>query len=194
MVRATMWTALGATAVAATVAMASEGKRSEPGEAALVRAEQAAGMLGKTLRSRVMEEMQAGGPLQALAVCADEAQALTREVQERSGVQVGRSSLRLRNPANAGPDWVTAWLTEQGERPAEGVQPVKQIADTPQGKVARVIRPIALEGGCVACHGPREGIPDPVKKTLDERYPSDRAVGYRPGDLRGALWAEAPVE
>jgi len=32
-----------------------------------------------------------------------------------------------------------------------------------------------------------------VKAELAQRYPHDRALGYAAGDLRGALWAEAPV-
>ena len=36
-------------------------------------------------------------------------------------------------------------------------------------------------------------MPD-VRKILDERYPKDAAVDYTVGELRGAIWAEAPVK
>lgn len=161
--------------------------------AALAETEQGAALLGRTLRARVAEAMEQGGPMQGVKVCAEEAQQLTRQAQEQSGVSVGRSSLRLRNPANAGPEWVTVWLQEQGERPAEGVAPVARVVDTPAGRRAQVIKPIAVEGPCVVCHGPTEAIAPEVRELLEQRYPRDRAVGYAAGDLRGALWAESPV-
>lgn len=157
---------------------------------ALEAAEAAAKKLGSTLKARVVQVMGEGGPAAAITVCADEAQGLTAQVAGESRARVGRSSLRLRNPVNAGPDWVTAWLEAQGERKAEGVLPHKEVADGH----ARVVFPIAIEGPCVACHGPAEQIPAEVREVLASRYPQDAATGYAVGDLRGALWAEVPVK
>ncbi|MFW5876109.1 MAG: Tll0287-like domain-containing protein [Myxococcota bacterium] len=159
----------------------------------LERTRGAAKKLGGTLKARLRKAMGEGGPPQAIDVCADEAQALTHRVAEETGVQVGRSSLRLRNPDNAPPDWVEGWLREKGERPAEGVQGVARVDDVAGEKRARVIAPIAVEGPCVSCHGPREDLPESVVQVLEREYPQDQAVGYAVGDLRGALWAEAPV-
>lgn len=162
-------------------------------EGALARATAGAERLGSTLRARIAQAMGQGGPSGAVTVCGAEAQALTAKVREESGAAVGRSSLRLRNPANAAPPWVGAWLEAQGERPAEGVSGIAGIAETPSGPVARVLRPIAVEAPCLVCHGPAESTPPEVRTLLGEKYPTDRATGYRPGDLRGALWAEVPV-
>lgn len=152
------------------------------------RARDAAQALGRALKTRLLAAM-AEGPRAAVEACADEAQAITARVGEERGARVGRSSLRLRNPANAGPAWVTEWLEAQGERPAEGVTPVATVAD---GR-ARFVGPIAIEGPCLACHGPEEGIAPDVRALLDERYPEDRARGYALGDLRGAIWAEVDL-
>lgn len=160
---------------------------------ALERTRGAAKQLGGTLKSRLREAMGEGGPQRAIDVCAGEAQALTERVAEETGVQVGRSSLRLRNPDNAAPDWVETWLREKGDRPAQGVKGVARVDDVDGEKRARVIKPIAVEGPCVSCHGPRENLPDSVVQVLEREYPQDQAVGYAAGDLRGALWAEAPV-
>lgn len=120
---------------------------------ALAQAHEAASLLGSTLKSRMGQAMGQGGPDAAVAVCADEAQGLAAQVRGSTGARVGRASLKLRNPANAGPDWVQAWLREQGERPAEGAPARSEIADTEAGRVARVIRPIAVEPLCLSCHG-----------------------------------------
>ncbi len=151
-------------------------------------ARDAAQALGRALKTRLLAAM-AEGPRAAVEACANEAQAITARVGEEHGARVGRSSLRLRNPANAGPAWVTEWLEAQGERPAEGVTPLA----TAGGWRARFIGPIAIEGPCLACHGPEEGIAPDVRALLDERYPGDRARGYALGDLRGAIWAEVDL-
>jgi len=156
---------------------------------ALERAQGAAKARGETLKARVVEAM-AEGPAAAAAACADEARALTAQVAAARGASVGRSSLRLRNPENAGPAWVMAWLEATGERPAEGVEGFSRVEWTDGAPVARALAPIPVEGGCVICHGDPSGIPQSVKAALAKRYPQDAATGYRPGDLRGAIWAE----
>lgn len=161
--------------------------------AALAQVEAAAMELGRTLKSRVAEEMGKGGPAAAVEVCTKEARLLTKQIADRTGVAVGRSSLRLRQPLNAPPAWVASWLREQGERPAKDAKPVTRIDSASTGRTARVIRAIAVEPVCLVCHGAPESLPPEVKATLDRAYPNDRATGYSVGDLRGALWAEQPV-
>jgi hypothetical protein len=154
----------------------------------LARANAVADDLAQTLRARLLSAMREGGPASAVRVCADEAQAIARAVEQRHGARVGRSSLRLRNPEDAPPPWVATWLAEQGERSAEGVTGFARA----EGGGARVLRPIAIEGPCLACHGPPGSIAPEVAAILRQRYPSDAATGYALGDLRGALWAEVP--
>ena len=59
--------------------------------------------------------------------------------------------------------------------------------------VARVALPIPMDAPCLVCHGAPEAIPDAVRSVLTERYPDDAATGYQAGELRGAIWAEAPA-
>ncbi len=165
----------------------------ESGPEALARAEVAAKELGGTLKGRVVAAMGEGGPTHAVEVCNAEAGDLTSGVAERTGVAVGRSSLRLRNPSAAGPAWVAAWLQAQGERAAEGVTPLREVAETPDGAMARVILPIVVEAPCLACHGGPEQVPAEVAAQIAQKYPADAANGYAVGDLRGALWAETKV-
>ncbi len=160
-----------------------------PSDEALARANAAADDLATTLRARLQGAMKEGGPTAAVRVCADEAQALAHAAGERHGATVGRSSLRLRNPADAPPDWVAAWLGEQGERTAAGVEGFARV----EGGHARVVRPIAIEAPCLTCHGPPASIVPEVQAVLAERYPADAATGYALGDLRGALWSEVAL-
>lgn len=159
-----------------------------PSEAtALLETEAAARRLGKALKTRLMEEA-AQGPEKAVEFCSLQALPLTHTVKVETGIEVGRSSLKLRNPANEGPDWVTAWLAAQ---PADGASatPLKEVVD---GQV-RVVLPVTIEAGCLVCHGTTEQIPPGVQALLAERYPADTATGYAVGDLRGAIWASKPL-
>jgi hypothetical protein len=163
-----------------------------PAEDAELRARGAMQSLGKTLKTSLVSTMKAQGPVAALTVCSTSAQSMTAQVARDHGIAIGRSSLRLRNPDNAGPDWVAAWLQEQGERPAEGVTGVTQRATRTDGtKVVRVLKPLAIEAPCLVCHGPSEERDGELVTALLDTYPSDEASDYALGDLRGAFWAEA---
>jgi len=54
-----------------------------------------------------------------------------------------------------------------------------------------MMRSIATEPGCLACHGSE--VAEPVRAAIAERYPDDHATGFAVGDLRGALWVEVPA-
>jgi hypothetical protein len=161
-----------------------------PVVAAQSHAQRVAKLLGKQLKTRLLATMGEGGPTAAIAVCADEAQQIGRDLHAETGVRVGRASLKLRNPDNAGPPWVRSWLEQHGERAAEGVDGTSTVDE---GN-ARVILPIAIEGVCLNCHGSIDQLDPAVRTAVEERYPDDQAVGYAEGDLRGALWAERSVQ
>ena len=168
---------------------ASEPESAAVDDSPLGQARAAAKELGGALKGRLMAALKEGGPDRAVEVCSLEAQDITGVVRAR-GIEVGRSSLRLRNPKNAeAPGWVREWLESQGERPAEGLEPVATMVE---GR-ARVLIPIPVEPACLMCHGKTESLPPGVRKILSERYPGDAATGYEVGDLRGALWAQGPA-
>jgi hypothetical protein len=185
-----------ALALAAALALVAAGCRGEDrrGPEALGRADAAATKLGGTLRTKLGEAMARGGPTSALDVCAVEAPQVRAAIARDARVTLGRASLRLRTPADAPPDWVDAWLKAAGERKAEGVIGVHEVVDTPRGKVARVLRPIAIEAPCLTCHGDEATVTPAVRDAIRAKYPTDTAMGYHLGDLRGALWVEAPLE
>ena len=161
---------------------------------ALGRADAAATKLGGTLRTKMTAALEHGGPARAVEICAGEAQKTREEVAREAGVKIGRSSLRLRTPADVAPDWVAAWLKANGGRKAEKVTGVRAVVETPSGKVARVLRPITMEAPCLACHGDEAQIDPAVLAAIRAKYPTDVATGYQFGDLRGALWVEAAVQ
>lgn len=154
----------------------------------------AAEQFSRELKGRLKAALEAGGPPEGIDVCTEAAPNIAKNVAAEHGVAIGRASLKLRNPDNQGPEWVQKWLAAQGaDAKAEGIKPLRTLTDTPDGRVGRLIVPIAVDPVCLACHGPADGLAEPVQARLAEHYPADQATGYAAGDLRGALWVEVPV-
>ena len=55
----------------------------------------------------------------------------------------------------------------------------------------RLMRGIATEPGCLACHGAQ--VAPAVRAAIAAHYPDDAATGFAVGDLRGGLWVEVPA-
>lgn len=152
------------------------------------RADAAIGALQGRLAGRLMEEYERGGPIAAVKVCREVAQPLTGEVSREQGLELGRTSHRLRNPNNAPREWA---------RPHVESAASKKLADAEAlvfdlGERVGVLRPIPTGALCVMCHGERSTFSPELAFELEQAYPSDRAVGFAEGDLRGYFWAEVP--
>jgi hypothetical protein len=157
--------------------------------AALAAARGAADALGQGLMTALLGQLETGGPMAALSFCADSAQSLTAQYQAE-GLDVHRTSLKVRNPRNA-PDSVEvrvldrlAELHAAGTLPPEYVE-LRRLATG--GRELRYFRPIQVAAGCLRCHGAVEGLAPEITQVLAERYPEDAAVGYAEGDLRGVI-------
>ena len=149
-------------------------------------AEQAIDLLRAKLLQRLTEAMAQGGAAGAIDVCSVEASRLAADVGATRGVTLGRTSFRVRNPNNAPRAWATAAVqAAAGKRASEAGLLVFDLGDR-----VGVLQPIPLGAMCLACHGARASLSPDVIAALAARYPSDRAVDFAPGDLRGFFWAE----
>jgi acyl-CoA synthetase (NDP forming) len=155
-------------------------------EAALKKADDAMGALRTRLTEKLLAEVNARGPASAIRVCRDEAPAAAKDAAAKLGVEVGRTSAKLRNPANAPRPWMKAYLDEVSALPAQEVG--ARFFDL--GDRIGVLRPIPTGPLCVRCHG--AALEPAVKDALARDYPLDRAVGFKEGELRGLFWAESP--
>lgn len=149
------------------------------------RAIEARNELASTLKGELMDAIQSKGPVHAIEVCHTRAPQIATDVARSEGVRIGRTSQRLRNDSNVAPSWMSQVVDENSPE-------LNAFAAT-DGALA-VAYPIMLENACVMCHGSDEQVPAAVRAEIDERYPSDRARGYAPGDLRGWFWVEVPPE
>lgn len=142
------------------------------------------------LQGELQAALQAGGPTNAIAVCKDRAPAIAKSEQQKSGWQdVGRTSLKLRNPSNKPDDWELAVLRKFEERKAAGEDPTKieysEVVAAGGKKTFRYMKAIPTQEVCLACHG--EKIDKATEAKLAKLYPKDKARGFKAGDLRGAF-------
>lgn len=153
---------------------------------AVERGDAAASMLRDRFLKRVGAMLAQGGPIAAFSVCPTESPRIAKEVAEAQKVEMGRTSFRLRNPANAPRPWAARYVAAAaGKKPDELAPVVFDLGDR-----IGLLRPIVATNACARCHGPAEAIPPEVKAELAKRYPKDQGVGFAPGDLRGFIWVE----
>ena len=165
----------------------------EADEATLAKVDAALDQLGGSLQSHLKGKLQEEGAAAALSFCHEQAGPLTEEASRETGITMGRSSVKLRNPGNAGPTWVQSWLATHGEAAAGEAKAVREVVEVDGRRMAHVLRPIVIQPPCLQCHGAPDQLADGVAEQLAAKYPDDQATGYAVGDLRGVFWAEAPV-
>jgi hypothetical protein len=150
----------------------------------------------KQLAAENQKAISEGGPESAIKVCKDIAPKLAGDVSRKQGWKLTRVSLKVRNPMLGTPDaWEQKVLQDFEARAAKGEKPetleFSEVVKEPAGSYFRFMKAIALQPGCVSCHGNDEQIPANVKARLAEDYPHDQAVGYVPGQIRGAVSVKA---
>jgi len=106
----------------------------------------------------------------------------------REGAAAGRTSDRLRNPTNVPPRWALPVVTEYAGHRSRDVEGFA----VDLGDKVGVMRPISERRICGNCHGPVEGLSPRIRAVLADRYPADKATGFREGEIRGWFWVEVP--
>lgn len=144
------------------------------------------------------KEMAAGGPVGTVKVCSKIAPSIAGRISRETGWRVTRVGTRVRNPLLGMPDaWEQKVLADFQRRAAKGESldrmSFSEVVTEPDGKYFRYMKAIGVKPMCLACHGPEDRIAPAVRKILRERYPHDKATGYKAGDLRGAISIKAPL-
>jgi hypothetical protein len=129
-----------------------------------------------------------GGPTFAIQSCHIDVIGAIQRIERREGIAAGRTSDRLRNPTNAPKAWAAPLVAAHAGRSAREVDGL--VVDL--GDAVGVLRPIAQRSMCAACHGPVGKLDPGVLAALRDRYPTDRAIGFKEGEIRGWFWVEMP--
>lgn len=143
------------------------------------------------LGSVLMKEMQTGGPMRAVAVCADTAQNLTNSIGKEFGVEISRVSLKSRNPLNTPDENESAVLKQFDKFKLSGeltdTTEFAQMISRDGVNFIHYMKPITTQPICLTCHGSEKEVSPEVENLIKSKYPEDKARGYKTGDVRGAI-------
>jgi len=150
------------------------------------------------LAGKLMKEIEAKGPEGAIGVCSTLAPNAALDISRNKGWKVSRVSLKPRNallgPADA---WEQKVLLDFDARAAKGENPGAlehfEVVDEPAGRQFRYMKALPVAPLCVNCHGPQDKLFAGIRERLAKDYPSDRATGYAPGQIRGAITIKRPL-
>ena len=118
------------------------------------------------------------------------APAVAAKLSKKYGVELGRTSLKLRNPNNAPDAWEKSVLMKFEQRKAAGekvkTMAYKEIVMEDGKQYFRMMKAIpTAQKPCLMCHGGK--VKAGIENQLSKLYPEDKARGYKAGDIRGAF-------
>ncbi|PID57922.1 MAG: hypothetical protein CR986_08365 [Ignavibacteriae bacterium] len=144
-----------------------------------------------SLKKVLIKNMQEGGPIQAVNICSDTASEMTQNFSEKNNVTIKRFSFKNRNISNVPDEMEKSILNEFQKLSDKGEltgKTFKLNKSKVNGKTTiTFIKPIVIEAPCLNCHGNETQVDKKVAELLKNKYPADKAVGYKVGDLRGAI-------
>jgi len=152
----------------------------------------------KELKGILINEIQQSGVLSAVAVCSDTAQLLTNNFGIQRGVFVKRVSFNNRNEDNFPDEYEKQILNKflemhKNSKLTETSENIEIIFED-ELKYLRYLKPIFIQAECLNCHGSETDIQQETKKLIAEKYPNDKAINYKLGDLRGAVSVKKVIE
>lgn len=143
----------------------------------------------ETLKGALLSAMKSGGPTEAITVCNEIAPIIASELSVQYGVEIGRTSLKARNPNNKPDAWEKEVLNqfEINKNQGDTIDSLIISESITQGvhQEMHLMKAIPTGKLCLTCHG--ENIDPAIQNQLHELYPNDEATGFKLGDIRGAF-------
>jgi len=148
------------------------------------------------LKGELQSAMKSGGPAKAIDVCQKQAPMIAKNLSEKYGWKIARTSLKTRNSANTPDEWEKKVLQnfEKRKQNGEAVKPMAyfETVNNNGNKEFRFMKAIPTGKACLSCHG--ENIDSALLTKLDSNYPEDKARGFKLGDIRGAFSITQPLK
>lgn len=148
--------------------------------------------LAQTAQESLLTTLQAAiareGIEGAVRYCNLQALPLMDSLSKTHKATIGRTSLQLRNPANA-PTELEQQLLEAYQYNAEEGLPMDDNVQKIDQQYMLYTKPIVLGSElCLNCHGQAGAIKPEVLQRIKSLYPNDQARGYKQGEVRG-MWS-----
>ena len=147
------------------------------------------------LKGELQSAMKSGGPIKAIDVCKEQAPMIAKNLSEKYGWKIARTSLKTRNSSNAPDAWESKVLHDFEKRKQNGekVKPMAFFETVNENGVKsfRFMKAIPTGKACLTCHG--DNLDPALAAKLDSSYPDDKAIGFKLGDIRGAFTIIQPL-
>ena len=183
-------------ALALAIALAAPAGAETPPEGARAEAQALIKQFAGKLKGALKGAIDAGGFENAIGVCKNEAPKIAEDVSAGSVWRIGRTALRVRNPANApAPDEravLEAFLTRASAGEDLAKMDKEWVEDTDGRRSYRYMKAIPLGELCASCHGTE--IEPNLAAKIQAAYPQDQATGFAVGTLRGAFTLAKPLD
>lgn len=142
-------------------------------------------LLSKTFKESLLKEvstrMASEGPAAAVAYCHENALPLTDSIAKAHQLKIYRVSDKPRNSKNAPSTSERALINHYKEALLEG----KKLKDSLSAGV--YYSPLVTSGACLKCHGTPDNLSPQALAVIKEKYPADKATGYKEGEVRGLV-------
>ncbi|MDP3744950.1 MAG: DUF3365 domain-containing protein [Methylotenera sp.] len=144
------------------------------------------------------QQLESSGTESALSVCKDVAPEMSAQYSNDKRI-VKRVSLKPRNSSIGVADAWEANQLKQFDMAAAAGKPAAEIeahavTDEKDGRWFRYMKAIPTQAMCLQCHGGADNIQPTVQALLKQLYPNDLAVGYKVGEIRGAISVKEKFE
>lgn len=185
---------LSAAALCVALAGCSDAPAEPVAAANIQRSVEIADQFQTRLQGELRQALQAGGPVGAIAVCAEVAPAIAEQVGADNDANVRRISLRPRNLSAEASGTLRDRLTALAAQPVDAqgrpalTNWVEGEGDSATHYTMRAV--VMQDQPCAVCHG--TAVAPDVRRAIAGRYPADQATGFRAGDLRGAILIALP--
>jgi hypothetical protein len=166
----------------------TQAEKSVPEETEFLRqSEELASQFQSELQTELSNALSEVGPVGAIGVCQSTAPTIGARLSEDSGFTVSRIARRNRNAKNGISPDLEGLYSDLEASPMQNGSP-RSVHGTVGDRLV-YLRAIPMqEQPCSACHG--TNIDPALSEVISEAYPEDRAVGFQPGELRGAFLVE----
>jgi len=162
----------------------------------LLKARETSMQLGMQLKEKLLMAMQSGGPEKALSVCNVEAQGISNGLSDDNMLNVGRTSLKIRNPNNQPDSWEEEQLKGFESQKLNGADPrnleTYEVVTEGNKSVFRYMKAIPMQPPCMLCHG--SNLAPDIQSKITQLYPEDKATNFAVDDIRGAFTVKIILE
>lgn len=143
-------------------------------------------MAQQALMKQLTTALEKGGPNYAVNFCSERAIPITDSLSQQYNCEIKRVAERNRNPDNALKQEDKNIFDAFGASLIAGSTPQPKLVVTPTEML--YYKPIILGmPACLQCHGGISQLNPFAQNTINARYPEDKAIDFKEGDLRG-MW------